>query len=101
MRWKSALRAKTRESSLWRRARQIHRPHLKLCQLCPSSHRSSIMEQVPVSSTAIRAEEISLILELPNEIIYSILSFACGDGYLLDLATSDPTPIDSPVLTIR
>jgi hypothetical protein len=59
------------------------------------------MEPVPVSSTAIRAEEISRILELPNEIIYSILSFACGDGYLLDMAAIDPKPIDSPVLTIR
>ena len=59
------------------------------------------MEQVPVSSTAIRAEEISRILELPNEIIYSILSFACGDGYLLDMTTSDPKPIHSPVLTVR
>jgi hypothetical protein len=29
------------------------------------------------------------------------LSFTCGDGYLLDHATSDPKPIDSPVLTVR
>jgi len=29
------------------------------------------------------------------------LSFACGDGYLLDRTTSDPTPIHSPVLTVR
>lgn len=70
----------------------------------PRPHLRSIRTMKLRSSSKaapLRPKNTLHILDLPHEILYSILSYVCGDGHLVDATLEWPKLSDSPVMTIR